>query len=212
MVPHIHHLFWDFDGTLYDSYPNVCHAFRLTLEALGHGGLYEPTETLRLVKVSVFHAATVLADRFGPDVQEIMRVFHHYHELEPAFPPYAGLADCLRTLHAHGCRHYLYTHRDLRAIEQLKQDGLWPLFTDAVTRVDGFPDKPAPDALLALMQRNGVDATAAAMVGDRDIDIGSGHNAGMRGILFDPDDFYPTLNVEMRVHSMRELCDKVLEK
>ena len=35
--------------------------------------------------------------------------------------------------------HYLYTHRDRRAVEQLEQDGLWSLFSDGVTSEDGFP-------------------------------------------------------------------------
>lgn len=80
-----------------------------------------------------------------------------------------------------------------------------------VTRTDGFPDKPAPDALLAMMARNGVRPEEAAMVGDRDIDIDAGHNAGMSGILFDPDGFYPALRVEMRVSSMRELSGLPLD-
>lgn len=207
----IRHLFWDFDGTLYDSYPNVCDALRLTLEDLRHPELYNAAAALRLVKTSVYNAATTLAVQGQFDVHTLLRVFEHHHAAEPAFPPYAGLADCLQTLHAHGVRHYLYTHRDERAIEQLKQDGLWHLFTDAVIRTDGFPDKPAPDALLALMARNGVNAAEAAMVGDRDIDIGAGHNAGMQGILFDPDGFYPTLDVEMRVNTMAQLCENVLK-
>lgn len=201
----IRHLFWDFDGTLYDSYPNVIRAFLLTLEEVGCASPPTPRQALSLLKVSVFHAAEHCARASGLDVSHVMEVFARYHAQESHFTPYAGLGECLGALDSAGIRHYLYTHRDRRAIEQLTQDGLWPLFQDAVTSEDGFPHKPAPDALMALMDRNGIDPSEAAMVGDRDIDIQAGHNAGMRGILFDPDGFYPDLRAELRAGSMAEL-------
>ena len=95
---------------------------------------------------------------------------------------------------------------------QLEQDGLWPLFTDYVTSEDGFPMKPAPDALLALMKRNGLDPSECVMIGDREIDVQSGYNAGMDGILFDPENFYPNCHAEKHVRSMDELCSWILEK
>ena len=205
-MPPIRHLFWDFDGTLYNSYPQIAHAFGQALNELGQGGLISEAGLLALLKVSVYHAACHCAQKAGLEPAELIEVFHRYHAQEAPFAPYAGLEGCLRTLHEAGIRHYLYTHRDLRAVEQLKRDGLWPLFTDAVTRLDGFADKPAPDALLALMARNNAEPGECAMVGDRDIDILSGRNAGMRGVLFDPDGFYPDLKADWRVSSMAELC------
>lgn len=209
MMP-IRHLFWDFDGTLYDSYPKLTQAFMQTQSALGLEGAIPPDKALFLLKKTIFHAIRTLAEPAGLDAQQAMKVFRRFHAQVGPFAPYPGLENCLRALSAAGVKHYLYTHRDMRAVEQLQADGLWPLFGDAVTKNDGFADKPAPDALLALMARNHVAAAEAAMVGDRDIDINAGHNAGMRGVLFDPDGFYPELEAELRVNSMDELCAAVL--
>lgn len=144
-MPSIRHLFWDFDGTLYNSYPQIAHAFGQALNELGQGGLISEAGLLALLKVSVYHAACHCAQKAGLEPAELIEVFHRYHAQEAPFAPYAGLEGCLRTLHEAGIRHYLYTHRDLRAVEQLKRDGLWPLFTDAVTRLDGFADQaPLP--------------------------------------------------------------------
>lgn len=205
----IRHLFWDFDGTLYDTYPQITRALQDALREFSIAA--PPAEALGLLKVSVYRAACYYADKNGLDVQAVMEAFHKYHDAQMGFLPYAGLESCLRRLHDAGIRHYLYTHRDTRAVEQLQRDGLYRYFADAVTRTDGFPDKPAPDALLAMMARNGVRPEEAAMVGDRDIDIDAGHKAGMSGILFDPDGFYPALRVEMRVSSMRELSGLPLD-
>lgn len=201
----IRHLFWDFDGTLYDSYPNVTHAFLCTLDELGYPELVTPREALSLLKVSVFSAVQHCAGMAGLDVSRALEVFSRYHAQESSFAPYTGLSKCLRALRTAGVHHYLYTHRDRRAVEQLEQDGLWSLFSDGVTSEDGFPHKPAPDALRCLLARNAIDPATAAMVGDRDIDIEAGHNAGMRGVLFDPDGFYPNVQAELYARSMAEL-------
>ena len=201
----IRHLFWDFDGTLYDSYPNVTHAFLCTLDELGYPELVTPREALSLLKVSVFSAVQHCAGMAGLDVSRSLEVFSRYHAQESSFAPYTGLSECLRALRTAGVHHYLYTHRDRRAVEQLEQDGLWSLFSDGVTSEDGFPHKPAPDALRCLLARNAIDPATAAMVGDRDIDIEAGHNAGMRGVLFDPDGFYPNVQTELYARSMAEL-------
>ena len=206
----IRHLFWDFDGTLYDTYPQMTQSFRKGLEQLGLSHLLTDEEMLSLMKVSVFHVATWCAERSGVDVQDIMNSYRGFHKLEKDFPAYGGMADCLCCLHEAGYHHYLYTHRDATSINQLKADGLWELFDDAVIVTDGFPHKPAPDALLALMARNQLTPDVCAMVGDRDIDVDAGHNAGMSGFLFDPEGFYPDHPAELRVHTLAELADKLL--
>ena len=207
----IRHLFWDFDGTLYDSYPQVQRAFISGLEVLGLGGILTDEEMMKRLKISVYSTARWYAEQSGLDAQKIIETYHSFRTVEMDFPPYSGMADCLRRLKDAGYRHYLYTHRDHKAVDQLEKDGLWALFDDAVLRTDGFPDKPAPDALLALMARNHLKPEACAMVGDRGIDIEAGHNAGMSGYLFDPDGFYAGYPAELSAVTMQELCEKILK-
>lgn len=203
------HLFWDFDGTLYDSYPQILNAIEQTFRSFS---LPVPSkdELLRETKVLVSRALSTYGGSIPQD--ELMTRFQSYHHAIASFPLYEGTASCLKTLHCNGIKHYLYTHRSLTAKKQLEQDGLWPLFTDYVTSEDGFPMKPAPDALLALMKRNGLDPSECVMIGDREIDVQSGYNAGMDGILFDPENFYPNCHAEKHVRSMDELCSWILEK
>ena len=206
----VRHLFWDFDGTLYDSCPRVARSLARGLEAIGLGELADGETLLRLIKTSVYYAVLWCAEKSGEDAQTIMESYRGFHMQESDFAPYEGMAECLVKLKESGFQHYLYTHRNHAAIDQLKKDGLWDLFDDAVLRTDGFPDKPAPDALLAMMERNGLSAWECAMVGDRDIDIEAGHNAGMSGVLFDPDGYYKGYPVEMSASTMAELCCKLM--
>ena len=203
------HLFWDFDGTLYDSYPQILNALKQTLQS--YSLPVPPDEDLlREAKILVSHALNTFGG--GLPQEELMARFQSFHHAIASFPLYEGTAQCLKTLQANGVRHYLYTHRSLTARKQLEQDGLWPLFSDFVTSEDGFPLKPAPDALLALARRNGLDFSECAMIGDREIDVQSGYNAGMSGILFDPENFYPDCRAEKHVRSMKELCEWIQEK
>ena len=195
------HLFWDFDGTLYDSYGAMTRAMQSALRDAGYSAPY--AEVYTLLKQSVYHASLTLAERFSLPVEVLQAGFRCYHNQIHTYPLFEGVQDCLAALHRQGCRHYLYTHRDCGAIHQLARDGLAPLFSAYVTRDDSFPDKPAPDALNALMAQYRIAPSQAAIIGDRDLD--AGHNAQIAGILFDPQNFFPHLAAEYRVNSFAEI-------
>jgi HAD superfamily hydrolase (TIGR01549 family) len=201
--PRYRHLFWEFDGTLYDSYGQLTHAMLCALNDLGR--FAPPSQVYELLKQSVSYASHALAERFSLPVKALREAFYKHQDAISGFPLSRGADACLHTLKRLGCKHYLYTHRGRSAIRQLEDDGLAHLFTGYVTREDGFPRKPAPDALLAMMDRHLVLPQDAVMIGDRELDILAGHNAGVKGILFDPKGFYPDLAVEYRAGSMAEI-------
>lgn len=198
------HLIWDFDGTLYDTYPQMAQALLLALHDFECEA--SESEAYALIKITVFYAVTVYAERFSIPVSELLaRFYEHHSHQQAAFTPMVGMAACIGETHLLGCKHYLFTHRDRRAIDQLAADGLDIYFTDSVTHEDGFADKPAPDAILHLIAKHGFSPDEAVMIGDRDIDILSGQAAGVDGILYDPEGFYPDLSVEARVQTMADI-------
>lgn len=209
MITKYKHLFWDFDGTLYNSYPQIIQALQRTM---AESGLPTPSaaEALPLLKHSVFYSVSHFANLYGMDTDTLMQCFRQQHAMETDFPPYEELGDCLMALTKAGCSHYLYTHRDRLAVDLLKRDGLWQLFAGAVTSDDGFPHKPAPDALLSLVARFRLDPGECIMIGDRGIDIESGRNAGMDGAVFDPEGAYFGPEVQIKASTMAELAEKII--
>jgi HAD superfamily hydrolase (TIGR01549 family) len=183
------HFFWDFDGTLFDSYPCVTRAFLKGLNDLGISA--GERELLALEKIHLGHAAEVLGRQHGISPDRIMERFraHETEEGPAGMAPYPGTKETLKTVAEGGGHNYLYTHRGISAAEILDYHGLSRYFTDIVTALDGFPAKPAPDALLHLMAKHGLNPARCVMLGDREIDVRAGLNAGMHDALMDPDGY-----------------------
>lgn len=203
------HWFWDFDGTLYDTYPRIVRAFQ---KGLRQKEIILPDEEVfKLVKKHLGIAAASVAG--GQYKDELMDLYHQHSEDEgpDTLQPYPGLEAVLSLIIAQGGHHYLYTHRGVSGPEALKRDGLWGKFCDAVTSADGFPSKPSPDALKHLMKKHGLDPHECVMVGDRPIDLDAGSNAGIDSILFDADLGYVDYPAQERFTSYDEMLS-TLEK
>lgn len=207
------HFFWDFDGMLFNTYPRMLRAFDRVLR---EQGVVEPQEEiLRQIKVSTRAAQKHYMEKYHLDPAfDFIGKYQEYELGQPlqTFVPYEGIPEALRETRALGAAHYLYTHRDRSALEALRLWHMDGLFTDFVTHDDHFPAKPAPDALNHLIEKHGVDRARSCMMGDRDIDIQAGHNAGIAGCLFDPEHFYDWYDTPNRVNSVAELTAWMLEE
>ena len=198
-------LIWDFDGMLFNTYPRMTVAFQNAVAEYGVNAPYN--EVLSLIKIRVGNAAKKYAAEYNLDDQAI---FDRYQVHEHAMPddtiiPYDGMCELLRDARCAGFRHFLYTHRDHTALSALKRHGVYELFSGFVTEADGFPSKPAPDALRHILTKHELNPSQSIMMGDRSIDILSARNAGIAGCLFDPEHFYDDFENDLRVHSVREL-------
>ena len=206
------HFFWDFDGTLFDTYGRITRAF---VKGLADTGVRTDFDTaLPLVKRSLGYAADWYAARSGAAADAVLAAYHVHSEEESddTMRLFPGAREVLEAVLRGGGRNYLYTHRGTGALDALARNGLTGLFSGSVTGADGYPLKPAPDALLAMMTRYGLQAADCVMVGDRDIDLDAGKNAGMAGILFDPDGFYPDYPTPWRYASMTDMRKAIEDK
>lgn len=185
------HFFWDFDGTLYNTYARISRATQKAVREMGVDA--ELDKIYQLVKHSIKTVWQVLLEPRGVDEQDFNAAYRSCAEDEgpESIRLYPGAREALEAVVSGGGKNYLYTHRGLSAMESLRRDGLSHLFADAVTSADGFPLKPAPDALNYLAEKHGLDKRRCIMLGDRDLDLDAGKNAGMGCALFDPENFFP---------------------
>ena len=193
----IRHYIWDFDGTLFNSYPPMTNAY---LEALRYFGIEDSHDRVHgLMKIS---ADTLVQDTrrrygLGSAFLEKYRQCQQAHE-DQFMKPFPHAAEVCEALRRKGGTHYLYTHRGTSAIMFLERFHMKKDFSDFVTGESGFPRKPDPTALRHLMQKHGMKPQTCLMIGDRDIDLMAGRNAGMHTCLFDPECRQPPIPEPLR--------------
>ena len=199
------HFFWDFDGTLYDTYGRITRTCVFALRDVGACASYDAVYPV--VKRSLDTCWRTFAAPLGVEKDVFLDAYHTHSETEgpESIRPYPGVRETLQAVIYGGGYNYLYTHRGASAAKWLQYDELDGLFIDGVTSLDGFPAKPAPDALNFLIQKHGLDRVQCVMLGDRDIDLDAGKNAGIACALFDPEGFYPDYDTPWRFSDMAAL-------
>ena len=200
------HYIWDFDGTLFDSYPHVLASMEKVLAE--EGIACDRTELWRHLLVH-FQEGRRFAGISDEAYERFIRYQHLMgdEEIEPKVVPYAGLRELLAAIVKNGGKNYLYTHRNATSRGYLDHFGLTEYFADVVTSEENFPNKPAPDAVLAILERNHLASQECIMVGDRMIDGMSGINAGIAGALItaaadatkEPDSDYDAIETELKL-------------
>ena len=204
----IQHFIWDFDGTLFDSYPIIIGTLRATLQDFGHD--CEPTEAMRLMLQNIGVAQNHYADKFGIPREELLKVYAGHHEArnsQLSATPIEDVEKVLSKICETGRKNYIFTHRKCSTTAQyLEKYGLSQYFTEIVgPEAPNFAYKPAPDSLLYLMDKYGMTAEDAVMVGDRDCDLGSARNAGIGTVHFVCAAVPETLSCDFRFENYQKM-------
>ena len=172
---------WDFDGMLFDSYPHITAAFCKMMKEKGIE--VDPAEAQSLFEISYGHAYENYGA--GRDERLIHQKYEHDYELEPKAVPFPNTVETIRTLYERGAKHFLYTHRGHESSQYyLNKFGIDIYFEGFVDSSMNFAQKPSPDAVNWICETYGLDKSETVMIGDREIDVLSGKNAGVSGCLF----------------------------
>lgn len=198
--------FWDFDGTLYNTYPIMVKSF---VEALA----------LEKITADIQEAYTIMRQKSLSDAfllyvdNEKKRSYlkQKYQQIEKSLANevflFDGAREVCQKIVDQGGQNFLLTHRDQSALAFLKRDGLLPLFTDFVTAQQHFARKPNPASLNYLLHKHQINLAKAVMIGDRKLDVLAGKNAQIAGVLFDPDEMIVIDNwqPDQKISSLYEL-------
>ena len=172
---------WDFDGMLFDSYPHITSAFLTAMREYGTEPDYDEAKAfLEITFADCFEHYGVTDEQ-----RAVFRKHEHNYELRPIAVPFENTFSTLEKLFNDGKKHFLYTHRGHETSQHyLEKDGMKKFFTAFVDSSMSFPSKPAPDAVNYICDTYGLDRSETVMIGDREIDVLSGINAGCFGCLF----------------------------
>ncbi|UFU00448.1 HAD-IA family hydrolase [Radiobacillus kanasensis] len=197
------HVIWDFDGTLFDTYPVMAKIFK---DLLKEREIEEPLEEIVIqMKVSASSAIKYYEKKHQVDKEFITKYQKRKKEAELKLAkPFEGIEEICKYIHATNRKNYLLTHRGESSIELLKMYGLHSYFSDFITSKQGFERKPSPDAIHYLMNKYNMVRSEAIMIGDRDLDLLSGKNAGISACYF-TDGNEKNDHADYIIHSFQEL-------
>lgn len=178
------HIIWDFDGTLFDTYEVMGKALQQCFQNIG---VNEPLkDIISLMKISISKALNYYIGKYHIDEEFIKKYENFRREMELSqCQPYPGVVELLREIKDTHRYNYLFTHRGISAIAFLQKHQIYEYFTDCITSEHSFERKPSPAAILHLVEKHRMLPQEAIMIGDRDLDILSAKNAGIKACFFD---------------------------
>ena len=200
----IKHIIWDFDGTLFDSYPGMVNAFLRALKKYEVEAEYD--EVLKLFLNSEKTAVQYYQKRFllGEELIEVYQDEKSHIDLSNMLPfPYAKEV-CQRIKEA-GRYNYILTHRGSTTYDILRKNGMVELFTEIVTKDNQFARKPDPEAIYYLLDKYQIHPKEAMIVGDREIEILLGQKAKVKTCFYESGNREPELQADYRVKSLEEV-------
>jgi len=184
-------IFFDLDGTLIDSVPDLAIAINQMLKQLGREGFKE--ETIRYwvgngARVSVSRAlsGSVEVDKaLTPElIEEALAIFFPFYEksLTVSTKLYPNVKETLERLHKK-YRLVVVTNKPVEFVEPiLKGFGIDELFEFYIGGNSLEKKKPDPMPLLYVCEKLNISVDEAVMVGDTQNDILSANRANMQSI------------------------------
>jgi HAD superfamily hydrolase (TIGR01509 family) len=206
----IRHLLWDFDGTLFDTYPAITYAISKSLNEMD--GVVALNVIDGLARESIGHCLETLAARFRLDPNLLhARYAENYRGLPLANqPPLPGARETCAFIRQNGGHNIIITQREVTSCHLLLETHkMSALFDGIFSTEQGYPRKPAPEMILAALGKYNLDPAETLMIGDRIIDTQAGQAAGIQTCLIAELKISTSANLHMS--SLLHLLSHLLE-
>lgn len=180
----IHTILFDLDGTLLNTIDDLADAANWVCAQNGW-----PQHTVAEYKYMVGNGIPKLVERFSPAeartpdrLAEPLAQFTARYDThkEDKTAPYPGIPELLKELKAAGIQTAVFSNKADALCGKIIEHYFGPGAFSAVRGSrPGVPTKPDPTGLWDLMRQLNADPATTLFVGDSDVDILTGHNAGL---------------------------------
>ena len=179
----IHTVIFDLDGALLNTIDDLAGAVNWVCRKNGW-----PQHSTEEVKRMVGHGIPNLVERFSPEscrspllMMNTLAQFSEYygvHNLDST-RPYDGVAGLLAALRAGGLQLAVYSNKADEFSRKIVEHFFPGAFDIVRGKLPAVPVKPDPTGVLRLIRELGTQPSSCVFVGDSDVDILTGHNAGL---------------------------------
>lgn len=180
----IHTILFDLDGTLLNTIDDLADAANWVCAQNGW-----PQHTVAEYKYMVGNGIPKLVERFSPAeartpdrLAKTLAQFTARYDAhkEDKTAPYPGIPELLKELKAAGIQTAVFSNKADALCGKIIEHYFGPGAFSAVRGSrPGVPTKPDPTGLWDLMRQLNADPATTLFVGDSDVDILTGHNAGL---------------------------------
>lgn len=180
----INAILFDFDGTIADTAPGIVCTMQETFKAMNLP-IPTPEAVRQTIGIPLHDSIQTLGNLSDAEANHGMEVYRQlFHQFEiPNIGLFPNVVETLNHLKGKGIRMAICTSRNVESLDVIMDErGLTPLFETRITGSDRLTPKPAPDMVLALLERMRLNADETIVVGDTTYDIEMGNRADCRTI------------------------------
>lgn len=183
---------FDLDGTLTATLESLAYSVKATLREMGL-----PEITDEQCRQFVGNGARYLMDKSiravgdteGKRLDEAMEVYGRIFDANCTYhvTPYDGIVEMLGALKERGIHLAVLSNKPHRQTVKVVEEIFGEdVFDYASGQQEGIARKPEPDGVYHIMEKLGVSKEECLYVGDSEVDIATGHNAGVKtvGVLW----------------------------
>jgi len=183
------YVIWDFDGTLFDTYPHIASTINIVLKHKYNVNL-NVNQIQKWCKVSLRFCFEKIESEFNVDVSELQNAFRKQYmvNLESEQKPYPGVEKILHLINKKGGKNFIITHRGSTSLfKLLSYYKIENFFEKVITNENGFPNKPNPASFSYLIDEFKIPKEKIIAIGDRDIDIQTAQAISIKSCYFNPE-------------------------
>ena len=175
------HIFFDLDGTLIDTLPDISNAVN---KALKLNNLKEIS--IDKVRLCIGHGSTNLMIKASNNkfnnklLNDYLNIYHN--NLTNLSKPYPNTVEVLNELKVKGYKLGVYSNKDSKDVIKIINYYFPNIFDFIIGKNINFPLKPDPSLMLNLIKENNIDKNKLIYVGDMETDYNLAKNLGIKFI------------------------------
>lgn len=173
---------FDMDGTLLDTLEDLCDSTNHALAQMGY-----PLRGIEEIRRFIGNGAEKQIRRAVPEgtseekIMETLAAYRAYYQdhCQIKTKVYDGLLDVLSELKEKGVKMAVVSNKPDAAVKKLSREYFGDRLDYAIGPSDGVRCKPYPDMAEEALKALGVEKKDAVFVGDSEVDVQTGLNAGL---------------------------------
>ncbi len=209
---------FDMDGTLLNTLEDMLDSVNVTMDYVNY-----PRRTREEVRSFVGNGAAKLIERCMPNgakdeqFDKALQFYRSYYNEHAQIKtePYPGIPQLLQQLKERGVYLAVVSNKPDEAVQQLVKRYFPDVFSAVVGNRADCAVKPAPDTVFLALREMNRSAEGAVYVGDSEVDIATGKNAGMPCFSvtwgFRSAEFLSDHGAEHLIHSAEELRNALVQ-